>query len=65
LAVWLGQGGYYFSSHDDKSKNPNVYKPIEYGDIEGVWTYLYFSYSGLKNLAVGFLRTTETKSIEL
>jgi hypothetical protein len=27
--------------------------------------YLYFSYSGLKNKAVGFLKTTEIKSVEL
>jgi hypothetical protein len=39
---------------DDKTKNPNIYKAIPYGDIEGVWTYLYFSYKD--GTAVGFIK---------
>lgn len=45
LAVWLGKGGYTFITLDKKTNNPNMYSAIPYGDIEGVWTYLYFSYS--------------------
>jgi hypothetical protein len=41
---------------DDKSKNPNIYKQIPYGDIEGVWTYIYLSYSNKLNTAVGFVK---------
>lgn len=39
-----------------KTNNPNVYKPIPFGDIEGVWTYIYFSYSDKKKLAVGHIK---------
>jgi len=41
---------------DDTSKNPNIFKSIPYGDIEGVWTYVYFSYSGKLNSAVAFVK---------
>jgi hypothetical protein len=41
---------------DDKTANPNIYKPIAYEDIEGVWTYVYFSYNGKLNQAVGFIK---------
>ena len=56
LALWLGQEGYTFITMDDKTKNPNIFKPIPYEDIEGVWTYVYFSYSGKLNQAVGFIK---------
>jgi len=56
LGVWLGADGYYFITMDDKSKNPNVYKSVPYGDIEGVWTYIYFSYGVKTNTAVGFIK---------
>ena len=41
---------------DDKTKNPNIFKAIPYGDIEAVWTYVYFSYSNKQTSAVGFLK---------
>ncbi len=67
LAIWLGQGGYYFITQDDKSKNNNVFKPIAYDDIEGVWTYIYFSYSSKQNLAVGLIKygNGDFKSVEI
>jgi hypothetical protein len=51
---------------DDKTNNPNIFKPVTYGDIEGVWTYVYFSYSGKLNQAVGFIKygTEEVKKVE-
>ena len=67
MAIWLGQSGYFFSTHDDPSKNPNIYKSVPYGDIEGVWTYIYFSYSGKTNTAVGLIKYTgeEFKRVEI
>jgi hypothetical protein len=45
LAIFQGQGGYYFVTNDETTKNGNIHKPIAYEDIESVWTYLYFSFS--------------------
>ena len=56
LTVWLGQDGYYFITQDDKTSNANVYKSVPYEDIEAVWTYIYVSYSGKVNQAVGFVK---------
>lgn len=56
LAIWLGQAGYTFITMDDKTNNPNIFKAIPYEDIEGVWTYVYFSYSNKLNSAVGFIK---------
>lgn len=66
LCLWLGTDGYYFITMDDKTSNPNIFKPIAYEDIEGVWTYVYFSYTAKLNLAVGFIKygTGEIKRID-
>jgi hypothetical protein len=56
LCLWLGEAGYTFITMDDKSSNPNIFKAIPYGDIEGVWTYVYFSYSNRLRKADGFIR---------
>ena len=58
LAIWQGQGSYTFITNDYKSNNWNLNKNIEYGDIEGVWTYIYFSYSSITSQAVGFVKYT-------
>ncbi|CAD8123997.1 unnamed protein product [Paramecium sonneborni] len=58
LAIWQGQGAYTFITNDYKSNNWNLNKNIEYGDIEGVWTYIYFSYSSITSQAVGFVKYT-------
>ena len=34
----------------------NTVKVIDFGDIEGVWTYVYFSYSSITNQAVGHIK---------
>ncbi|CAD8140693.1 unnamed protein product [Paramecium octaurelia] len=57
LAVWLGQGYYHFTTCDKKSNNPNVIQNINYpNDIEGVWTYIYYSYSAQENKAIAFIK---------
>jgi hypothetical protein len=63
----LGTDGYYFITMDDKTSNPNVFKSIPYGDIEGVWSYVYFSYSSKVNQAVGFIKygTSDVQRVEI
>lgn len=56
LAIWNHDNGYHFTSNDKASKNPNVNKNLPTGDIEGLWTYLYFSYSGRLKKAVGLAK---------
>jgi len=43
LAIWQAQGYYHFTTFT--TDNPNLMNNINYGDIEGVWTFIYFSYS--------------------
>ena len=46
LAVFQGADGYYFFTQDDVTKNTNINQKIEFlPDIEGVWSYLYYSFS--------------------
>ena len=41
--------GFLFVTNDLVSGSANVYKQVENdGDIEGVWQYIYFSYSRAK-----------------
>jgi len=55
LANWQGDGYYHFTTNSDG--NANWVQNINYpGDIEGLWTYLYFSYSFDEKKAVGFVR---------
>lgn len=52
---------------DDKTNNPNVFKGIPYEDIEGVWSYVYFGYTGKTNTATGFIKygEGEVKKVDL
>jgi hypothetical protein len=45
-----------FATNDKKTGNANVNDNIAYGDIEGVWTYVYYSYSRTESQAVAFLK---------
>lgn len=45
LAVFQGLSGYFFFTNDETTKNSNLNRAIPYGDIESVWTYIYYSYS--------------------
>lgn len=50
---------------DDKSQNPNVYKTVPYGrDIEGVWSYLYFSYRNGESVGYIKLGDDEVKRVD-
>lgn len=50
LAIWQGNGIYLFVTNDKPSNNPNLAATVPFGDIDGVWTFVYFSYS-LKDLS--------------
>lgn len=56
LGVWQGQDGYYFATNDVKTNNFNAFNKIAYSDIEGVWTYVYFSYSTPQQKATAFVK---------
>jgi hypothetical protein len=38
------------------SERVNIHDRIKFDDIEGVWTFVHFSYSERKRKAVGYLR---------
>jgi hypothetical protein len=50
LANWQGQGYYHFATIGTAQ---NVNYP---DDIEGLWTYLYYSYSVNVKRCVGFIK---------
>ena len=66
LAIWLGNkdNGYTFITNDKKTSNANLYKPIHYTDIEGVWTYIHFSYSNKKAVGIVYANK-EAKTLVL
>lgn len=55
LAIFLAPGYYQYSTNDYRTNTADVSNRMTYGDIEGVWTYTYFSYSILNKAAVAFL----------
>ncbi|CAK59383.1 unnamed protein product (macronuclear) [Paramecium tetraurelia] len=61
LAIWLGQAGYTFVTNDITSKNPNLQITLPYEDIEGVWTYIHFSYK--QGQAVGIMKIEDNTKI--
>lgn len=68
LAVFQGADAYHFFTQDDVTKNVNINGKIEFlPDLEGVWTYLYFSFSRKNQKAVAMLQygTSVVRRIEL
>lgn len=45
LTLFQTQDSYVFGAQHDRPERKESTLPIEYGDIEGVWTYVYYSYS--------------------
>jgi hypothetical protein len=55
LALFFGKGGLHFSTYDSNSENGDVFVNVPYGDIEGRWTYVYFSYHAVSHRAYAFV----------
>lgn len=56
LAIWQGQGFYHFTTCNTVGNQNNVIQNVNYADIEGVWTYIYYSYSIALKRAVAFVK---------
>lgn len=57
LAIWQGQGYYHFTTCNAATNNPNQIENINFpADIEGLWTYVYYSYSSDENKAVAHIK---------
>jgi hypothetical protein len=44
LAIWQGVDFYHFTTYNIAGE-ANIINNIQFDDIDGVWTFLYFSYS--------------------
>jgi len=57
LAIWQGAGYYHFTSCNSDNGNPNYTANINYpDDIEGLWTYVYYSHNRVAKRSVGFIK---------
>lgn len=57
LAIWQGQGFYHFTTCDKPKNQANIVQNINYPvDIEGLWTYVYYSYSVKDKKAIAFIQ---------
>jgi hypothetical protein len=56
---------YLFITTDKPSNNGNVNKQVNFADIEGVWTYMYFSYSADQKRAVAFVKYADGQPIRV
>jgi len=57
LANWQGAGFYHFTTCNAADGNPNYTQNVNYpDDIEGVWTFLYYSHSKVYKRSVGFIK---------
>lgn len=54
LAIWQGTDYYHFTTCDEPKNQWNIIQNTNFGDIEGVWTFIYYSYSVQQKRAVGF-----------
>lgn len=61
--ISINLGSYLFITADQRSGDPNVNKQVPFGDIEGVWTFIYFSYSADQQRSVSFLKYADDQPI--
>ena len=55
LAIWLGKGFYHFTTYSHKYAN--IVKNIDHpADIEGLWTFVYFSHNLYKKESVAIIK---------
>lgn len=65
LAIWQGQGYYHFTTVTQG--NNNVVQNLNYpADIEGLWTFIYYTYDIDTRKAVAFVKygSEEAKKVE-
>lgn len=57
LALYLSRAGLHFSTYDVETNSGDLFQnsPVHH-DIEGLWGYVYFSYSGVQKKAVGIVQ---------
>ena len=57
LSFWISAGKYEFATCNTVDGNPDqVGKIVHPDDIEGVWTFMYYSYSVDLKTTVGFIK---------
>lgn len=57
LANFLGRGFYHFSTYNLNNNAVNVIQNINYeNSLEGVWNFIYFSYSAAFQTATGMVK---------
>ena len=63
LAIWLGKGFYHFTTYSHKYANivHNIDHPV---DIEGLWTFIYYSHNLYKKESVAMIKFGEGKVIK-
>jgi hypothetical protein len=52
----MGRAAYHFSTYDSASDNGDVFENVDFGDVEGTWSHVYFSYNLDEGKAFGYLR---------
>lgn len=51
LAIWLGGGTFYCTLYDTNSGNADYVKTFKYPNLDGIWYFISFTYSGSKSAA--------------
>jgi len=55
--MWQGQGFYHFTTCNSVDGNPNYTQNVNYPeDIEGLWTYVFYSHNRNLKRSVGFIK---------
>ena len=64
LAVWIGAGFYHFTTYNTIGNVVNVINNVPYeNNLEGVWTYLYYSYKQDEMTAKGYLKFSSRPNV--
>lgn len=61
----MGRAAYHFSTYDANSENGDVSSDVAFGDVEGTWSHVYFSYSLDAGKAFGYLRIGDHEVVEV
>ena len=52
----MSEHHFYYNTYDVTSQKNDKYALIKHDDIEGVWTFVYFSHSDKTSKSVGYLK---------